>query len=163
MKLAKEGQDTKYFARLVRAERGMIARGAMKICGSTAARRMEVADLTSAVIAGSTPLQLAGRLGLALALALFIGLAFEEIYKREDRSSPPAASCSFPMLDHGGSDALPRRSPQYARLRVRRNGLFVLGLWMQAYLREARRRPNATSLMIPGSALAWLTSSGRLR
>lgn len=34
------------------------------------------------------PLELAGRLALALALAVFLGLAFEEVYKREERSSP---------------------------------------------------------------------------
>jgi hypothetical protein len=34
------------------------------------------------------PLELAGRLALALGLAAFIGLAFEEAYKREDRSAP---------------------------------------------------------------------------
>jgi uncharacterized membrane protein (DUF4010 family) len=110
---------------------------------------MEVADLTSAVIAGLTPLQLAGRLGLALALALFIGLAFEEIYKREDRSSPGGIR-SFPMLTTAGA-MLYLVESQYALAFA--GGLFVLGLWMQAYLREAPARPNATSLMIPGSAL----------
>ena len=34
------------------------------------------------------PLELAGRLALAFGLAVFLGLAFEEVYKREDRSSP---------------------------------------------------------------------------
>ena len=33
------------------------------------------------------PLELAGRLALAFGLAVFLGLAFEEVYKREDRSS----------------------------------------------------------------------------
>jgi hypothetical protein len=32
-------------------------------------------------------LELAGRLALALDLAVFLGLAFEEAYKRQDRSS----------------------------------------------------------------------------
>jgi uncharacterized membrane protein (DUF4010 family) len=107
-------------------------------------------DLTSeVVIAGLTPLELAGRLGLALALALFIGLAFEEIYKREDRSSPGGIR-SFPMLTTAGA-TLYLVEPRYALAFL--GGLFVLGLWMQAYLREAPARPNATSLMIPGSAL----------
>jgi len=34
------------------------------------------------------PLELAGRLALALGLAVFLGLAFEEVYKREERSTP---------------------------------------------------------------------------
>ena len=43
------------------------------------------------------PLELAGRLALAFGLAVFLGLAFEEVYKREDRSSPGGVR-TFPML-----------------------------------------------------------------
>lgn len=46
---------------------------------------------------GFTPLQLAGRLGLALAMAVFMGLAFEGVYKREARSGPGGIR-TFPML-----------------------------------------------------------------
>jgi hypothetical protein len=37
------------------------------------------------------PLELAGPLLLALALAVFLGLAFEEVYKREERSRRPGS------------------------------------------------------------------------
>jgi hypothetical protein len=34
------------------------------------------------------PIEVAGRLGLAIAMAVVVGLAFEGIYKRENRDSP---------------------------------------------------------------------------
>ena len=37
-----------------------------------------------------SPIEVAGRLGLAIAMAVFMGLAFEGIYKRESRNSPGA-------------------------------------------------------------------------
>ena len=37
---------------------------------------------------GRTPLEVAGRLGLALGMTIFMGLAFEGVYKREARTSP---------------------------------------------------------------------------
>ena len=37
------------------------------------------------MVAELAPLELAGRLALALGLAVFLGLAFEEVYKREER------------------------------------------------------------------------------
>ena len=46
---------------------------------------------------GRTPLEVAGRLGLALAMAIFMGLAFEGVYKREARTSPGGIR-TFPML-----------------------------------------------------------------
>jgi hypothetical protein len=49
-----------------------------------------------------TPCDLAARLVLALALALFLGLAFEEIYKSEHRSTPGGIG-SFPMLATAGA------------------------------------------------------------
>jgi hypothetical protein len=48
------------------------------------------------------PLELAGRLALALGLAAFIGLAFEEVYKREDRFAPGGVR-TFPMLALSGA------------------------------------------------------------
>jgi uncharacterized membrane protein YhiD involved in acid resistance len=43
------------------------------------------------------PLELAGRLAMAVALAVFMGLAFEETYKSEERSRPGGIR-TFPML-----------------------------------------------------------------
>src|SRR5271166_1067435 len=91
------------------------------------------------------PLELAGRLALAFGLAVFIGLAFEEVYKREDRSSPGGIR-SFPMLAVTGA-MLYLIEPQHALAFVA--GILALGLWLQAYLRHAPPTPNATSLMIP--------------
>ena len=48
------------------------------------------------------PLELTGRLALAFGLAVFLGLAFEEVYKREDRSSPGGVR-TFPMLAVSGA------------------------------------------------------------
>ena len=48
------------------------------------------------------PLELAGRLALALGLAVFLGLAFEEVYKREDQSTPGGVR-TFPMLALSGA------------------------------------------------------------
>jgi hypothetical protein len=54
------------------------------------------------MVAELSPLELAGRLALALGLAVFVGLAFEEIYKREDRSAPGGVR-TFPMLALSGA------------------------------------------------------------
>jgi uncharacterized membrane protein (DUF4010 family) len=98
---------------------------------------------------GLTPLILAGRLLLALSLAVFIGLAFEEAYKREDRSSPGGIR-TFPMLAIAGA-MLYLIEPQHALAFV--VGLFAIALWLYAYLRDAPSGPNATSFMIPASSL----------
>jgi uncharacterized membrane protein (DUF4010 family) len=44
-----------------------------------------------------SPIEVAGRLGLAIGLAVFMGLAFEGIYKRERRTSPGGIR-TFPLL-----------------------------------------------------------------
>src|SRR6202140_1916888 len=43
------------------------------------------------------PLDAAGRLGLAIAMAVFMGLAFEGVYKRDQHTSPGGIR-TFPML-----------------------------------------------------------------
>jgi uncharacterized membrane protein (DUF4010 family) len=95
------------------------------------------------------PLELAGRLALALSLAVFLGLAFEEVYKRQDRSSPGGVR-TFPMLAISGA-MLYLIEPRHALAFI--VGLFALGLWLPAYLRNTPQGPNATSLMIPVSNL----------
>ena len=95
------------------------------------------------------PLELAGRLALAFGLAVFLGLAFEEVYKREDRSSPGGVR-TFPMLAVSGA-MLYLIEPQHALAFIA--GLFALALWLHAYLRNAPPGPNSTSLMIPVSNL----------
>ena len=43
------------------------------------------------------PIDAAGRLGLAVAMAVFMGLAFEGVYKREQHTSPGGIR-TFPLL-----------------------------------------------------------------
>lgn len=95
------------------------------------------------------PLELAGRLALAFGLAVFLGLAFEEVYKREDRSSPGGVR-TFPMLAVS-SAMLYLIEPQHALAFIA--GLLALALWLHAYLRNAPGGSNSTSLMIPVSNL----------
>jgi uncharacterized membrane protein (DUF4010 family) len=95
------------------------------------------------------PLELAGRLALALGLAAFIGLAFEEVYKREDRSAPGGVR-TFPMLALSGAMLYliePRHSLAFVV------GLIALAFWLHASLRNAPPGPNTTTLMIPASNL----------
>jgi uncharacterized membrane protein (DUF4010 family) len=95
------------------------------------------------------PLELAGRLALALGLAVFIGLAFEEVYKREDRSAPGGVR-TFPMLALSGA-MLYLIEPHQALAFVA--GLIALAVWLHASLRNAPPGPNTTTLMIPASNL----------
>jgi uncharacterized membrane protein (DUF4010 family) len=95
------------------------------------------------------PFELAGRLALAFGLAVFLGLAFEEVYKRQERSSPGGVR-TFPMLALSGA-MLYLIEPQHALAFI--VGLFALAVWLHAYLRNALFGPNATSMMIPASNL----------
>jgi uncharacterized membrane protein (DUF4010 family) len=95
------------------------------------------------------PLELAGRLALALGLAAFIGLAFEEVYKREDRSAPGGVR-TFPMFALSGA-MLYLIEPHQALAFV--VGLIALAIWLHASLRNAPPGPNTTTLMIPASNL----------
>ena len=101
------------------------------------------------MVAELAPLELAGRLALALGLAVFLGLAFEEVYKREDRSTPGGVR-TFPMLALSGA-MLYLIEPKQALAFIA--GLAALAIWLHAFLRKAPHRPNATSLMIPASNL----------
>ncbi len=95
------------------------------------------------------PLELAGRLALALALAVFLGFAFEDTYKREERSFPGGIR-TFPMLAVAGA-MLFLIEPRYALAFV--GGLFPLGLWLHACMRAPAAGASATTLMIPVSNL----------
>ena len=91
-----------------------------------------------------TALQLAGRLALTLGLAVFLGLAFEEVYKREERSIPGGVR-TFPMLALAGA-MLYLIEPRQALAFI--VGLIALAIWLHAFLRE-----EPSSLMIPASNL----------
>jgi uncharacterized membrane protein (DUF4010 family) len=100
------------------------------------------------MVAELSPLELAGRLALALGLAVFVGLAFEEIYKREDRSAPGGVR-TFPMLALSGA-MLYLIEPRQALAFIA--GLIALAIWLHSFLRNVPES-NATSLMIPASNL----------
>jgi uncharacterized membrane protein (DUF4010 family) len=101
------------------------------------------------MVAELTPLELAERLALALGLALFLGLAFEEAYKRDERSTPGGVR-TFPMLALSGA-MLYLIEPGQALAFIA--GLIALAIWLHLFLRNAPADPNATSLMIPASNL----------
>ncbi len=96
-----------------------------------------------------SPLQLAGRLALVLGLAVFLGLAFEETYKSEQRSVPGGIR-SFPVLAVAGA-MLYLIEPTHALAFVA--GLPVLAVWLYAYMRAVPVSPDTTSMMIPSSSL----------
>ena len=96
-----------------------------------------------------TPLELAGRLALAVGLAVFMGLAFEETYKKDERSSPGGIR-TFPMLAMGGA-TLYLIDAAHALAFVA--GLLGLAAWLHAYLRAAPQTPDPPSFMIPASNL----------
>ncbi len=95
------------------------------------------------------PYDLAARLALAIGLAVFLGLTFEEVYKSEQRVVPGGIR-SFPMLAMAGA-MLMLIEPTYALGVVA--GLPVLALWLHAYMRAAPPSPTASSMMIPATNL----------
>ena len=97
-----------------------------------------------------TPLALAGRLAMAVGLAVFMGLTFEEVYKSAERSSPGGVR-TFPMLTMCGA-TLYLIEPEHALAFVA--GLFGLAAWLHAFIRAAPPRDHeAPSFMIPASNL----------
>jgi hypothetical protein len=81
-----------------------------------------------------TPLELAGRLALIVGLSIFLGLAFEEVYKSEDRSSPGGIR-TFPLLTLSGA-MLYLIEPGHALAFA--VGLLAIAAWLYAYLRVVR-------------------------
>ena len=49
------------------------------------------------MVSTRTPLEVAAHLGLALGMAVFMGLALEGVYKREPRTAPGGIR-TFPLL-----------------------------------------------------------------
>ncbi len=95
------------------------------------------------------PLELVGRLALAVGLAVFMGLAFEEVYKTEERSIPGGIR-TFPMLAMCGA-TLYLIEPAHALAFIA--GLLGLAAWLHAYLRTAPATRVAPSFMFPASNL----------
>jgi uncharacterized membrane protein (DUF4010 family) len=98
---------------------------------------------------GLAPWELAGRLALAVGLAVFMGLAFEEVYKTEERTIPGGIR-TFPMLTMAGA-TLYLIDPAHALAFVA--GLVALASWLHAYLRNAPAAREPPTFMIPASNL----------
>lgn len=96
-----------------------------------------------------SPLDLAGRLALIVGLSVFLGLAFEEVYKSQDRSSPGGIR-TFPFLAMSGA-MLYLIEPTHAL--VFAAGLLAIAAWLHAYLRVIRPGRDVPSFMIPASNL----------
>ncbi len=102
------------------------------------------------MIDGQTPVQWAAKLGLGLGMAIFLGLAFEGLYKQEPRTSPGGIR-TFPMLAIVGA-LLYLLDPHTLMLYA--VGLGALALWLYAHLRTAgapeTQRPT---LIVPAANL----------
>ena len=106
------------------------------------------------MIDGRSPLQLAERLGLALAMAVFMGLAFEGIYKREGRWGPGGIR-TFPLLALLGTVLYVMAPGTLLPYLV---GLGGLGLWLFAHLQTTRSNAaEQPSLIIPTANLLAYT------
>lgn len=104
-------------------------------------------------------LTVAARMGLAIAMAIVVGLAFEGIYKREERTSPGGIR-TFPMLTVLGL-VLFLLEPKYLVPYV--GGLIAVSLWLYAHIRDepAAREPAGDlprpGLMVPATNLLAYT------
>ena len=102
------------------------------------------------MLAGMEPIELAGRLGLALAMAVFIGVAFEEIYKR-DAPSNPGGIRTFPMLALLGSMLFLLEPKSMLAFIV---GMPGIAAWLYARIRAAPAdQIDPSSLVIPTANL----------
>jgi uncharacterized membrane protein (DUF4010 family) len=102
------------------------------------------------MLAGMEPIELAGRLGLALAMAIFIGVAFEEIYKR-DAPSNPGGIRTFPMLALLGSMLFLLEPKSMLAFIV---GIPGVAAWLYARIRAAPvDQIDPSSLVIPTANL----------
>lgn len=92
-------------------------------------------------------LAIAGRMGLAIAMAIVVGLAFEGVYKREERTSPGGIR-TFPTLTVLGLVLYllePRSLVPFIA------GLAAVSLWLYAHIRSAPPpRETAGDLPRPG-------------
>lgn len=116
----------------------------------------DVAGLTASLI---PQLMIAARMGLAIAMAIVMGLAFEGIYKREERTSPGGIR-TFPTLTVLGLVLYfvePRNLVPYVA------GLVAVSLWLYAHIRSepALREPAGDlprpGLMVPATNLLAYT------
>lgn len=105
-------------------------------------------------------LTMAGHMGLAVAMAVVVGLAFEGVYKREERTSPGGIR-TFPTLTVLGLVLYllePKSFLPYVA------GLIAVCLWLYAHIRNAPALPASTGgdlprpgLMVPATNLLAYT------
>jgi hypothetical protein len=93
------------------------------------------------------PIELAKRLALLLVLAFFLGLAFEEVYKR-DEPTIPGGIRTFPLVGLAGA-MLYLVEPHWALAFVA--GLLAMAAWLHAFLRFQRPPEGGSgrTLVIP--------------
>jgi len=93
------------------------------------------------------PIELAKRLALLLLLAFFLGLAFEEVYKR-DEPTIPGGIRTFPLVGLAGA-MLYLVEPHWALAFVA--GLLAMAAWLYAFLRFQRPPEGGSgrTLVIP--------------
>ena len=111
-------------------------------------------------LASSLPqLATAGRMGLALAMSIVLGLAFEGIYKREERTSPGGIR-TFPLLTVLGI-VLYSLEPRYLLPYVA--GLVAISLWLYGHIRSGPAPADPAGdlprpgLMVPATNLLAYT------
>lgn len=96
------------------------------------------------------PIQLAERLALLLALACFLGLAFEEVYKR-DEPDVPGGVRTFPLLTLAGA-LLYLVEPAHAL--AFSAGIVGLAAWLLVFLRAEIPQPGiGRTLVVPAANL----------
>ncbi|HWO87070.1 MAG TPA: hypothetical protein VNN75_11365, partial [Stellaceae bacterium] len=97
------------------------------------------------------PIELAERLALLLALALFLGFAFEETYKRDEPTIPDGIR-TFPLVGLAGL-TLYLIEPHWVL--AFGAGLLALGAWLYAFLRHEQlpQTGSGRTLVVPVSNL----------
>jgi uncharacterized membrane protein (DUF4010 family) len=97
------------------------------------------------------PIELAERLALLLALAFFLGLAFEETYKR-DEPTIPGGIRTFPLVGLAGA-MLYLVKPHWVL--AFGAGLLAMGAWLYAFLRheQSLEMGSGRTLVVPVSNL----------
>lgn len=97
-------------------------------------------------LSGLTAWQIAGRIGLAIGMAIFMGLAFEGIYKREQRDSPGGIR-TFPALALLGAVLYALQPSSLLAFVI---GLASVSAWLYAYLQSSDAHGAARpGLMVP--------------
>lgn len=115
-----------------------------------------IQELSSALL---PQLAVAGRMALAVALAIVLGLAFEGIYKREERTSPGGIR-TFPLLTVLGI-VLYSLEPKYLLPYIA--GLVAISLWLYGHIRAGAATTGAAGdqprpgLMVPATNLLAYT------